>query len=389
MKKVLHIIPLRNLDPPKNGGQLRNFHLMKELTRHFKVDLLSYQEKLNFSSENLRTFSPIPRGKNFFDLLPTSVSKSLEYRFLRRSQTGPANQVVLDFAPQLIELLKSNSYDYIIFEHLSSMLLSPIVKRYAPNAKLILDAHNIDYKLEKNPEIRHKIKKMESSLIRHVDYFFACSNDDVDELQDMNDIRLKGFNIPNGVDSKSKTYSAPKTGLEQKILFCGSLNYYPNKEGLLWFYKNCWSIITDALPEIRLEIIGRGDLSDYEELKNDSNIDLIGEVDEVNEYYHRNSIAIVPLLSGSGTRLKILEAMSFGNPVISTTIGIEGIEVENGKSAIIADEAADFAQAIINLCQAPDQIESLRAKAYQLIQEKYDWQVIGEKIKNHLGEEND
>jgi glycosyltransferase involved in cell wall biosynthesis len=124
-----------------------------------------------------------------------------------------------------------------------------------------------------------------------------------------------------------------------------------------------------------------------EHLKSDKRIDLIGEVDDVEPYYRESYISIVPLLSGSGTRLKILEAMSFGNPIVTTHKGIEGIEAKNLKEAIIVEKPEDFAKGIYEIIQNPEIGEKLRNNASKLVDSIYDWDVIGNNINQVLCDE--
>ena len=391
MLRILHIIPYYNIYPPKNGGHLRCFNLMDELGKKNIVDVLCYQKAdiiagNGYTNKNITFYNPdtISIPKTLFSFLPKKIGNALRHRWLRRSIKGPANCIVLDFAHIIEHLSKQYKYDFVIFEHLYTMTLAPIVKRLIPKGTTILDAHNIDYKLINNKIARDKTRDIEENLYKVVDNFWACSGDDVNELEQMNKHRITGTMVPNGVDMISKPFHAEKKGLEKKLLFCGSLNYHPNKEGLLWFYENIWPLITKQAENVELTIIGRGDTSPFEHFKQDNLINLIGEVDDVSPYYQQNYIAIVPLLSGSGTRLKILEAMSFGNPIVSTTIGIEGIQATNEQDVLIADKPGDFAQSVISIIQNPAIGEDIRKNAYKLIQSTYDWKVIGEQLNKYL-----
>jgi polysaccharide biosynthesis protein PslH len=134
-------------------------------------------------------------------------------------------------------------------------------------------------------------------------------------------------------------------------------------------------------PKLRLTVIGRGDNGvTYETLKMHSNIDFVGEVEEVVSWYHKSGIAIVPLLQGSGTRLKLLEAMSLGNPVVSTSIGAEGIVYTPGEHLMIGDTPEAFAGCITELHKNEVYCNQLRKRARQLAVQQYDWEVIGKNL---------
>ena len=132
---------------------------------------------------------------------------------------------------------------------------------------------------------------------------------------------------------------------------------------------------------MKFTIIGHfSNKRDYQDLINDVAVNFVGPVRSVIPYYMRSSIAIVPLLSGSGTRLKILEAMSMGNPVVSTGIGAEGIECTSGKDILISDEPSAFANQIALLLNDHIRFEEIRNNAADLVNRKYQWKQIGDDI---------
>ena len=188
--------------------------------------------------------------------------------------------------------------------------------------------------------------------------------------------------VPNGTTQKKfvqKDFSEPS------LIFCGSLDYAPNKNGLLWFYETIWPKLKTTIKGITLTVIGRnGHDNAYAPLKIDPQINFIGEVKDVAPYYQKNNIAIVPLLKGSGTRLKILEAMSFGLPVISTSIGAEGIDYIENEHIIIANDPIAFQQAIIDTVNKPAILKNLASESLLLINEKYNWQNIVRKMTENL-----
>jgi len=391
MKKILHIIPYHTVFPPSNGGQLRCFHLMDQLANNYKIDVFSYQSaeditNKGYSKNNINFYIPhsFPLKNQLWSILPTSLRNAFRYRWLRRSLKGPASATVLDFAHIVEVLSKKRKYDIVIYEHISSMLLSPIIKRFQPYAKTIIDAHNIDNKLLPQKKLKAHTRNIEEHFYKEVDSFWACSQEDLEELELMNNSRLLGTLVCNGVDTLNKPYHHNKVGLNKNLLFCGSLDYPPNKEGLIWFYEEIWPLIITQINDVKLTIIGRGDTTPYKHFENDLRINLVGEVDDVTTYYKKNYIAIVPLLSGSGTRLKILEAMSFGNPTVTTSIGIEGIKAENNKETLIADSPEAFANSVVKIIKSPELGETIRVNANQLIKATYDWKVIGEQLNKSL-----
>jgi glycosyltransferase involved in cell wall biosynthesis len=154
------------------------------------------------------------------------------------------------------------------------------------------------------------------------------------------------------------------------LIFTGSFSYLPNYEAMFWFLHDIYPQVQQQIPDVCLQITGN---HGNRPLPTTKNVYLTGYVDDVRPLIARSWASIVPLRTGGGTRLKILEAMALGTPVIATAKGAQGIEAEPGKHLLIADTPQAFAEAIIELLQSPSLCQQLAANAYNLIQEKYDW----------------
>ena len=391
-KKLLHIIPYNEFIPPKNGGALRCYHLCTELATYFDVTLITLQPASGIDDTNFKNITILNPAKPLkFDGFKTKLINALKYRWYMGTLKGPAEATVLEFYPVLKQLFKTETFDYVLMEHLSSMALGKAIKNWWPNALRIVDQHNVDHllykqshdlRIKKNKKKFNRLKYQESHMHTYADYFLACSANDVTELSLLNKNRIKGVVVPNGTTQKNfvqKDFSEPS------LIFCGSLDYAPNKNGLLWFYEMIWPKLKMTVKGITLTVIGRNgfDMA-YAPLKIDPQINFIGEVKDVTSYYNKNNIAIVPLLEGSGTRLKILEAMSFGLPVISTSIGAEGIDYIKNKHIIIANDEALFQQAIIDTVNKQSILKNLASESLLLINEKYNWKNIVMKLHNEL-----
>jgi glycosyltransferase involved in cell wall biosynthesis len=408
VKSLAIVIPETTFSPPQGGGALRVFHLLKELGRHFEVHAITGQSGESLRSagepfrlpENIHFHSPAetPRPRDLFDALPDRYASAFRYRWHRRSFAGPANSVFLEMAHLLRSLLESEKIDLIVLEHLESMTLSPLVRRISPGTRLVLDAHNIDHRLvmqgaQGRPDsvaiVREgdRLKEIESNLAREVDAFLACSEADREALTALNHEQLPGFTVPNGVDTDAKVYDrSPGKPSRATLLFCGSLDYAPNRDGILWFHECIWPLILHGCPHFRFRVVGRGNQEDpaYASLHRDPRVDFIGEVDELEPHYRESSACIVPLRKGSGTRLKILEAMAYGSPVVSTGIGAEGIEGNPGNDFLIADNPDAFARAVALVHEDLELHERLRRSARNLVESHYDWGKIGEKLRDDL-----
>jgi glycosyltransferase involved in cell wall biosynthesis len=393
VKKVLYIIPYTKLFPPINGGMLRNYFLCNELSKYTELSLLVLQPKEEFINgkegfkwnEKIKIICPpIKRRKNN---IFNRIFNAFKGRYYRRSLFTSASTFILQAYPVAKRLLKDNWFDIIVFAHLESLSLCPLVHRLNPRALTVFDAHNIDHKLfTQNNDMRssaskrmfQNLKDAECSLYKLVDIFLACSETDKTELSALNGNRIKGFVVPNGANTYNNKFKSSKDTSAKTLIFCGSLDYAPNKDGLIWFFNDVWPFIKHEVPDVKLTIIGRnGSSHEYDVLRQDQHIRFIGEVEDVIPHYCANNVAIVPLRAGSGTRLKILEAMSLGNPVVSTTIGAEGISYQSGMNILIADSENDFASAVIQALSSKDLCEQIRNGGRELIDTMYSWEAIG------------
>jgi len=390
-KRLLHIIPYNDFVPARNGGALRCYHLCKELSKYFQVTVLTTQ---NFENINDKVFDGIeivnPLRITSTIGLKNRIMNAIKFRYYQKSFFGPSEITFLQFYPVLKKLSKIEKYDYILMEHLNVIELGEVIKNLFPKAIRIADQHNVDHLLFKqtnqidtlkNKKSFQRFKTQESNLYKNADYFFTCSTNDKLFLEKLNKNRIKGFVVANGtskkpIDLTTKDFAVPR------LIFCGVLDTQSNKNGLIWFYYKVWPTLKKEVKGIKLMIVGRNGFdSAYLPLKNDKQINFIGEVSDVSKYYLKNNIAIVPLQEGSGTRLKILEAMNHGNPVISTSIGAEGIECSDGNEILIANNAFEFVDKTLKIINSKELALRITKNARHLIESRYYWESIVKNIE--------
>jgi glycosyltransferase involved in cell wall biosynthesis len=402
MAKVLIIIPYK-FYPPLNGGGLRCFYILKELSLTNDIYLLTNQEENDFSIVNQPSFpanihvvsvSNKNKVKTIFNaLFSEKIADALNTRFLLKSFTAKANELFLNFYSVIKKLNQKVEFDVVLYENLESLSL---LRSSFNNNKIkhVLDAHNIDSELwmmlyHSGGQFYHKTyaqnaTNIEKNLFRIIDSFLCCSEIDKEKLLTINKNKIDGVVIPNGVDCSLKPFDQNDFKFQSNnILFCGSLDYKPNIDGLKWFHEKVFPLLLKLKPDLRLTVIGKGgDINIYRFLVEDEHVDFIGEVESTQEYYYDASVSIVPLHHGSGTRLKIFEAMSFGVPVVSTTTGAEGIEYQNEFHLLIADHPEAFAQKIFSLFENTALFNNIRKNANELVNQKYDWSKIGKTLRN-------
>lgn len=404
MKSILAIVPYDPIYPPLNGGMQRCFNVIHQLAKHFELTIIINQKKEGFLMA-INEFPAIKKAtvystqvaqvpKDIFNFFPDKLQSAFRYRWYKKTFKGPADGNFLKYYSILSKLLTHQKFDVIILESLVTLNAISLIRKYDKQVKIIYDAHNVDSNLalvavekwKMKKENQFLINKAESSLYRTVNAIFTCSKKDLDDFAKMNGNKLSAIVIPNGVSVANNLFDeAVKLDVPEYILFCGALWSVPNSEGLLWFYNTIWPTVKKSFPGVKLLVVGSGKTPEsFRPLLIDTSVHFTGAVVDVKPWYNKSSAAIVPLLSGSGTRLKILEAMSLGLPVISTSKGAEGIDYTDELNIIIANEENIFAEKIIDLLRNKEQRLMIQQNARKLVEENYDWNIIGTSLAKFI-----
>ena len=191
--------------------------------------------------------------------------------------------------------------------------------------------------------------------------------------------------VPNGVAS-DELRALPPSVEPATLLFTGTLSHPPNSAGIRWLADEVWPRILSALPEAKLLVVGRDPPEGVLGLGARQGIEVVGPVPEMAPYFARASAVVVPLLSGGGTRLKILEALACERAVVSTRVGCEGLDLEDGKELLMADGAERFAAAVLRVLEDAPLRERLATAGREQAQRRYDWRVLGDRLEAVLGD---
>jgi polysaccharide biosynthesis protein PslH len=192
--------------------------------------------------------------------------------------------------------------------------------------------------------------------------------------------------VPNGVDVGAFDPSPPaEPPRDPTLLYTGTLAYPPNAEGLLWLLREIWPRVSEQRPSARLNVVGRGATDEARRL-GDERVRFAGWVPEMAPWFAGATVVVVPILSGGGTRLKVLDGLASGRAIVSTSRGAEGIEAEDGTHIVIADDADTFVGAIVTLLDDAERRTRLGQAARRLAEERYDWRALGERLAAALAE---
>jgi glycosyltransferase involved in cell wall biosynthesis len=292
------------------------------------------------------------------------------------------------FKAALEECLAAQDFDVVQLE-------GPYLRYYIPSikglSKIVLRAHNQEHliwkllaKQEHNPLKKYYLR----NLAIRIELLEKKMLSEIDALVPISDADRKGFDqlghalpvmvIPTGIDISRY----PVNEDENRILlfFIGALDWGPNQEGLDWFFREVWPDIQLKWPGLTLDIAGRNPAYYFKGRNLPGSVRLAGEVEDAMEFFHHHTVMIVPLLTGSGIRIKILEAMAMGKTVISTRIGAGGLQARHGEHLFLADTPAEYVRILENLQNRPHLLENMGLKARQFVTENFDILVLSEKL---------
>jgi glycosyltransferase involved in cell wall biosynthesis len=296
-----------------------------------------------------------------------------------------------DFEKKLIEILQQEDFDIVQLEMLYMTPYADVVRKHS-QAKIILRSHNIEHLLwQRITSItRNPIKKAYLSLLskrlKNYEINNLGSYDGIVTISDRDARYFKELgtdtpiiDVPFGMDLSG--FEPGKPDYEYPSLFhLGSMNWVPNEEGIKWFIDHAWPLIHKKYPEVKFYLAGRMMPQWLLEL-NAPNIEVVGEVPDAREFIESKAVMIVPLFSGSGIRIKIIEGMALGKPIISTGIGAEGIDYTAGKNILVADTPDEFLAAVDKCFSDKSLCDNLGKNARQLIEDKYRLEKVIEKLE--------
>ncbi len=307
-----------------------------------------------------------------------------------------------EFENTLIEKLKSNEFDVVQLEGLFVGNYIEVIRKYS-KAKIVLRAHNVEYLIwERHLQNEKgglkkwylslqakKLKQFELNVLQKIDAIVSITNFDKavfeKNIQNFTKSKKPIYTCITGVDVNAYKVKASENKKPKSIFLFSSMDWMPNIEAAHWFLNNCWSDIIKTVPDCKLVIAGRN-MPDSILKLNLPNVQIIENVPDGKIFYNEHEIMLVPLLSGSGLRIKIIEGMAYGKAIVSTNIGAEGINIENGKNILIADTAKDFNTAVISLLQDPQKIKWLEQNAQAFAETEFDNKKVVGKLINFYNE---
>ncbi len=384
--------------PANSGVRIRTFHTLQALSKDYDVQALCFfrasghgtQQKVKSALVELNRFChaeafPIPQEHSRFRLILDhlkSICTGRVYTYFTYSST--------EFSTALNRALTQSNPELV---HLDSLDLSAALEKIPKAVPVSICHHNVESRLlelRATQESWHRriYLKLQSRLMRREES--RCSpraavNFAVSKL-DQQALRVISPNAhfevaPNGVDTKSRS---PVMSTGKALLFIGGASWFPNLDALEYFGSEILPLLRARGIHVPIHWIGQCSERLKKEINKRFNLELVGFVDNLDQFLADSAVFIVPMRVGGGTRLKILDAWAWQLPVISTSVGCEGLEVENGQNIIVADTPAHFVDEIERLLNSPALRSSIGSAGRQTAVKSYDWQLIGNRMIHQI-----
>jgi sugar transferase (PEP-CTERM/EpsH1 system associated) len=371
--------------PANTGKRIRTWNLLRRLAAEHNITLLCHGEPPAGATTELAKAGicvewvealPQRHGMdlyarllmNLFSTFPYSVVKHTTERFRQRMwgllRAKKYDLVHCEWTPYARYLGDAGQVPSVIATH---NVESQIWFRRAQQSRTL--AGNLFFWLQGS-----KMEVFERAVLRQASAVTAVSEQEAAQIRSWGAREV--VRVDNGVDLE---YFAPDTAdvNANEIVYVGSLDWQPNVDAVSYFVEEVLPLLRAKSPDAKLTVIGRKPSAKWaESMQKHKGVEVVGEVPDVRPYLSRAAVVVVPLRIGGGTRLKILEAMAMKKAVVSTTVGAEGLEVEDGVHLRVADAPEAFAQRTVELMTSPDLRERMGEKARQRVEERYGWDAL-------------
>ena len=387
--------------PPHQGTSLRNFHIIRGLAEACEVSLLSFLEpgQTAFSTSSMQAvpeqIRPLSQLCQTIETIPVplrTTAKRLQQLLVTRRPDMAHRLFSQAFNSKLLQMLRTEQYDIVQIEGIELARYLPVIRYGSPPSKIVFDDHNAETELQRRSfltdlqqprrwvaasyswEQVRRLRRFERWVCQQADWVTAVSDPDKTHLADLIQGQTPITVIPNSLDVQQ--FRLDKTeAILSDIVFSGKMDYRPNVDAVLWFVAEVWPHIRRERPSTTFTVVGQKPHARLERLQREPGITLTGWVERVEPFLAGTKVFIMPFRVGSGTRLKLIEAMAAGKAIVSTAVGAEGFPVQHKRELILVDEAMEMATAVLQLLNNPDERQRLGQVAKRFAQQ-YDWRIV-------------
>lgn len=384
------LVVAHNAPSPDTGAGKRNYHLLDALSRAHDVSLLIIADEPALESRRARALDGMVEAVYVTPAAPRPFKRL--YQALALLVRQPS--IIWRYSPpsahwRLRRLLAEQDFEAVLFE---SVITAG--HQLPPGVRMMIDEHNIEYELlersaEQAPSASRRLhyareaaalKRAELRAWARADLILVTSERERELLlHELPGARARV--IPNGVDTTAFAPDVRQAVTPGRVVFTGSMDYHPNEQAALFFAERCWPAIREQVPDATWYVVGHNPSPAVRALADLPGVMVTGSVPETQPYLAEASVAIAPILVGSGTRLKILEALAMGKAMVSTSVGYEGLDLTPGEHLLVADDGQRFVGEVIRLLRDDDLRLRLGAAGREIAQRRYDWERIGDLLR--------
>ena len=383
--------------PVTRGTFQRTFHLLHQLALRHSVDLFCLDEE-GVAAPHIGVFEAFCRRVHFHRFSHPAWPRLFPDRLLNMSPTTMRHWEDESAHTALAQFTTNQDYDLIYF---CDLVLWPYVQRLPHRAPHVMDRSRVDL-LFQTEELRTlkpsfkerwlrrenlwKLHRVERAAARELTATIVCGPDDKTFMRAHVNAHAPIVVLPNGCDTTFFNQDAfpPREPAAPTWLFCGAMDYSPNVDALKWYFDAIDPLVRAVQPERRVQIVGRNPLPSVQAHGALAGVTVTGEVPDVRPHYQTAHFQIVPLRIGGGTRLKIVESLAIGCPVVSTTLGAQGLDLVHDEHILLADTPIEFAAAIRRMSEDAALRARLRVAGRALVLERYGWPGLAHQLETFL-----
>jgi glycosyltransferase involved in cell wall biosynthesis len=383
--------------PLDRGTYQRTFHLLKALALHHEVDFIALTEEDDATGEKHAVFSAFCREVEFIPFAHPPWQKLLTGRLLNPLPSNVQHWQSESVREAVNRRLTPGRYDLV---HICDLVLMPYVLPHMGHTPFVVDRSRVDlqFQLMELHTLRFtlrerllrweslaKLRQYEKKLARNTLLEVVCGPDDETFIHNHVDPQAPVMVVANGVDlDYFHPASAPDArAAEPTVMFCGAMDYSPNVDALRWFFESIHQKLRQRCPDVRILIVGKNPIAEVRAYASLDGVTVTGGVPDVRPYYRRAWLQMVPLRIGGGTRLKIVESLAIGTPVVSTTIGAQGLDLIHGENILLADDAESFAGEIARALADRNLLDRISTNGIETANARFGWPAIGARLARH------
>ncbi len=378
--------------PARDGGSIASLALAVGLTRegHEVTVLAMNTSKHHVTSQRSGDLKirfelvPVDTRIRWFEALVNLLFSKLPYNAVRFDSKL--------YRQRLWELLTQEKYDLILLENLYTALYLDDIEKLC-NAMIIMRAHNVEHEIWERTAasaeglkkaylyvLARRIKRFERSMMNRYDALVPITERDAGKFRSMGNQKPVHV-LQTGIDTSQPVHNLEFSG-RPAVAHLGALDWLPNQDGIRWFMKEVWPLVVKKIPGLEFHLAGRNAPADFASEMTSAGAIFHGEIEDAGQFIRSHPVFVVPLFSGSGMRIKLLEYLAAGRAVVTTGIGAEGIPVHHGQEVLMTNSALDFAGYIVTLLMDPQKGSEIGKNAITFVEKNYNNQVL---IRNFTG----